>query len=134
MKAGYAIGGLIAACLLALPAGAAASGSAQVQGLAAQQCAKERSDIGKRTFHKRYGARHAMRSCIKRKRPAVASALPAASASCKQELAQSGPAEFLDDYLDDVGTLDDAMAECVAENVDEMLNPDDSGDDESDVD
>jgi hypothetical protein len=131
VKARYAIGGMIAALLLALPASAAAAGGGQVQSLAAQQCSQERSDVGKRAFRKRYGVKHTMRTCIKRKRAAVASALPAASATCQQELATSGLTEFLDDYLDeDVGTLDDAMGECMAEAVDEILNPGDYVDDD----
>jgi hypothetical protein len=122
---------MIAALLLAFPAGAAATGGGQVQSLAAQQCKQERSDVGKRAFRKKYGAKHTMRTCIKRTRPQVASTLPAASASCQQELTDSGLTEFLDDYLDDdVGTIDDAMAECVAETVDEILNPDDSAADD----
>lgn len=122
---------MLAALLLALPAGAAAKGGGQVQSLAAQRCVQERSDSGRRAFRKKYGAKHTMRTCIKRTRPAVASALPAATTSCQQELAQSGTTEFLDDYLDDdVGTVEDAMAECVAEGVDEILNPDDSADED----
>jgi hypothetical protein len=124
---------MLAALLLALPASAATAGGGQVQSLAAQQCSQERSEVGKRVFRKRYGAKHTMRTCIKRKRAAVASALPAATGSCQQELAASGATGFLDDYLDDdVGTLDDAMAECVAESVDEILNPGDYVDDGAD--
>ena len=63
MKLRYAIGGIAAAALLALPAGAAASQGGQVTSLTAQQCAQEKADIGKRAFHKRYGPRHAMRVC-----------------------------------------------------------------------
>src|SRR5690349_5137680 len=131
VSARYAIGGMIAA-LLALPAGAAATGGGQVQSLAAQQCSEQPSDLGRRAFHKRYGAKHAMRTCIKRTRPQVAGVLDPASQSCQLELAQDGSAEFLDEYLDDPGTLDDAMAECVAETVDELLNPEDTGDEEAD--
>jgi hypothetical protein len=123
---------MLAALLLALPAGAAATAGGQVQSLAAQQCSQQRSDIGRRAFHKRYGAKHAMRTCIKRTRPQVASVVDPAVQSCEQELAQYGSAEFMDEYLDETGTVDDAMTECIAETVDELLNPDDYVDDGTD--
>jgi len=102
---------MIVALLLALPAGAAGAGGGQVQSRAAQQCKQERTISGKRAFHKKYGAKHAMRACIKRKRPRVASTIDPATEQCQGELAQSGLAEFLDEYLDeDLGTLDQARA------------------------
>src|SRR5215204_2926153 len=117
---------MIVALLLALPAGAAGAGGGQVQSRAAQQCKQERTISGKRAFHKKYGAKHAMRACIKRKRPRVASTIDPATEQCQGELAQSGLAEFLDEYLDeDLGTLDQAMSECVAESIDELLHPED---------
>jgi hypothetical protein len=91
---------------------------------------QERSDSGKRAFQKKYGRKHTMRTCIKRTRPRVASAVDPAGQQCQAELAQEGVADFLDDYLDEVGSVDEAMAECVAETVDELLNPDDYADDD----
>jgi hypothetical protein len=135
VKLRYAIGGIAAAALLALPAGAAASQGGQVNSLTAQQCSQEKADIGKKAFRKRYGAKHTMRACIKRTRPQVAAALDAASSDCQAELAQSGLAQFIDDYGEDAtDTLDNAMAECIAEDADETLNPDDYIDDEEDED
>jgi hypothetical protein len=121
---------MVAALLLVFPAGAAAAGGGQVQSLAAQQCRQERSDSGKRAFQKRYGRKHAMRTCIKRTRPRVAAAVDPAGQQCQAELTQDGVTEFLDDYLDDVGSVHEAMAECVAEAVDELLNPDEYVDDD----
>lgn len=126
MKFRYAIGGIAAAALLALPAGSAASAGGQVSGLAAQQCSRERAAIGKKAFHKRYGARHSLRACAKRAKSQVAAALNTANSDCQDELAQNGVADFIDEYGDDAtDTLDDSMAECVAEDVDEILNPED---------
>ncbi len=45
MKLRYAIGGIAAAALLALPAGAAASQGGQVTSLTAQQCAQEKAGM-----------------------------------------------------------------------------------------
>jgi hypothetical protein len=133
VKVRYAIGGIVAAALLALPAGAAATQGGQVEGLTAQQCSQERADLGKRAFHKRYGARHTMRNCAKRTRPQVAAAIGTASQDCRDELAQSGTTQFIDDYgLDATDSVDNAMEECVAEDVDQILNPGDyvdTGDD-----
>jgi hypothetical protein len=135
VKVRYAIGGIAAAALLALPAGAAASQGGQVNSLTAQQCNQEKADIGKKAFRKRYGVKHTMRACVKRNRPQVAAALDAASADCQDELAQNGFAEFIDDYGEDAtDTLDNAMAECVAEDADEILNPEDYVDDGEDED
>ena len=133
VKVRYAIGGIAAAMLLALPAGAAASVGGQVSGLTAQQCAQERADIGKRVFHRRYGAKHAMRACAKKAKAQVAAALSTANSDCQDELAENGLAEFIDDYGEDAtDTLDNAMAECIAEDADEILNPDDYVDDPGD--
>jgi hypothetical protein len=135
VKLRYAIGGIAAAALLALPAGAAASQGGQVDSLTAQRCAQERAAIGKKAFRKRYGAKHTMRSCAKRSKAQVAAALVTANADCQDELAESGLADFLDSYGEDAtDALDKAMAECIAEDVDEILNPDvdDGSDDGSD--
>jgi hypothetical protein len=75
-----------------------------------------------------------MRNCSKRSRPKVASAFSSATNDCQQELAQSGPDEFILDYAEDEETVENAMSECIADSVDQVLNPEDSGDDESDDD
>jgi hypothetical protein len=135
VKVRYAIGGIVAAALLALPAGAAATQGGQVEGLTAQQCNQERAGIGKKAFHKRYGARHTMRNCAKRTRPQVVGAVGTANQDCQDELAQSGTTQFIDDYgVDATDSIDNAMVECVAEDVDQILNPSDyvdTGDDTS---
>jgi hypothetical protein len=133
VKLRYAIGGIAAVALLALPAGSAASGGGQVTSLTAQQCAQERAAIGKKAFRKRYGAKHSMRACAKKNKAQVAVVLGTANSDCQNELAEIGAADFVDEYgADETDTLDNAMAECVAEDTDQMLNPDDYGDDGSD--
>jgi hypothetical protein len=124
----YAIGGIAAAAFIAaLPAGASASnGGGQANGLAAQQCAQEKADIGKKAFRKRYGDRHPMKTCARRTLPEVVKAVDTANQDCVDELAEDGVADFIDTYGDDVTTpVDVAMNECVAEAADEILNPDD---------
>jgi hypothetical protein len=135
MKVRYAIGGIAAAALLALPAGAAASQGGQPNAVAAQLCTQERADIGKKAFRKRYGAKHTMRACLKQTRPEVVAAMAAANSDCQDELAANGATEFIDDYGEDAtDTVDNAMAECIAEDTDEILNPEDyvgEGEDDS---
>ncbi len=132
MKFRYAIGGIAAAALLALPAGSAASLGGQVSSLTAQQCSQERAAIGKKAFRKRYGAKRTMRSCARRTKSQVATALNTANSDCQDELAQNGVAQFIDDYGEDTtDTVDDAMGECVAEDADQILSPDDYVDDGS---
>ena len=136
MRLRYASGGISVAAIAAgllLPAGAAASQSGPVNSLAAQQCAQERATMGKKAFRKRYGAKRTMKSCMKRTRPQVAAALPSANSDCQSELAEIGATEFIDEYgEDETSSLDDAMTECVAEDVDVILNPDDGDDDTAD--
>ena len=100
--------------------------------MTAQQCRQERANVGRKAFRKKYGAKRTMRSCAKRTMPAVASAIGTASSDCQDELAQVGPADFTDEYSDDPTDLSGAMDECVAEDVDQILNPDDSVDDPAD--
>jgi hypothetical protein len=132
----YAIGGIAVAALIALPASAAANHGVHrgpVMGLAAQQCVQERADIGKKAFRKKYGDKRAMRTCSRRIAPQVASAVGTANSDCQDELAQDGVADFIDSYGDDaLAPVDAAMQECVAEDVDLILNPDDYVDDGSD--
>jgi hypothetical protein len=134
VKVRYAIGGIAAAALFALPAGAAASQGGQVNSLTAQQCNQERAEIGRKAFRKKYGSKHSMRTCAKRTKPQVAAALSTANSDCQAELAQYGLAEFIDDYGEDAtDTLDNAMAECVAEGTDQILNPEDYEDEDEDA-
>jgi hypothetical protein len=132
VKLRYAIGGIAAAALLALPAGAAASQGGQVNGLAAQQCNQEKSELGKRAFRKKYGAKRTMHSCAKRTRSQVATALDTAGSNCQAELSELGADDFIDEYVDDPADLSGALEECEAEEVDQILNPDDYVDDEGD--
>jgi hypothetical protein len=124
----------VVAALLALPAVATAKqGGGQLNGLAVQQCAQERSTIGKKAFRKKYGAKHTLRNCVKRTQPKVAAASQAASDDCQSELAAEDVQTFIEDYGDDpTDSLENAMAECVAEGIDEILNPD-TGDPEIDA-
>lgn len=132
MSARYAIGATIAAILLALPAVAAAKPVGPVASMAAEQCAQERADVGRKPFRKRYGAKHTMRNCIKRTRPRIAAAVTSATGGCQQELAQDGPDQFILDWAWDEDTVENAMSECIDQAVDDLLATDDSGDDESD--
>jgi hypothetical protein len=132
VKLRYASGGILVAALVFFVPGAAARHTSQVDGLSTQQCAQERSTIGKRAFRKKYGAKHTMRTCVRKNRGAVAAAINVANSDCQNELAQVGQAEFIDEYgEDETDSVDNSMAECVAEDVDEALNPD-TGDDSED--
>jgi hypothetical protein len=129
----HAIGGLIVAAALALPAGAAAAPGGQVSSLAAQQCSQERANIGKKAFRKRYGRKGAMRACTRRHRGQVAAAVGPAAKDCQGDLADFGAADFIDIYADEpTDSLDYAMSECIAEGVNDLLNPDDDSSDDGD--
>ena len=119
---------LAVAALLALPAVAPARQSgAGVDRVAAQQCAKERQDIGRNAFRKKYGGRQGMRNCIRRSRGPARSALQQAQAACQAELSQMGTDAFNDEYgTDDTGS--DAFDECVAERLVPPGSDDDSDD------
>jgi hypothetical protein len=127
----HAIGGALAAALLVFPANAAADQSGQVQSLAAQQCGQERADVGRKAFHKKYGRKRAMRTCVRRNRARVAAAAGTAVQDCQAELSDLGDTDFIDEYADlGLDSVDTAMDECIAEDVDELLNPDDYVDDD----
>lgn len=133
VKLRYAIGGIAAAVLFAFPAGPAASAGGQATSLTAQQCAQERAAIGKKAFRKRYGAKHAMRRCSKKAKGQVTAVLGTANSDCQVELAEIGVVDFIDEFgIDATDTLENAMAECVAEDTDQLLNPDDGLDDGED--
>jgi hypothetical protein len=133
VKLRYAIGGILVCAVLAFPGSAAAGHGGQVSSLASQQCAQEKSAIGKKAFHKRYGKR-GMRNCVKRNRTKAATALTSAAQECQQELLQIGPDEFILDYAWDEDTVANAMSECVEQTIDDLLYPsDDDEDDEDDV-
>ena len=121
------------AALLALPASAAAGQGGQVATLAGQQCAQERAEVGKRVFRKRYGQKHTMRACARRHRARVSTAVGSASEDCRADLADFGETGFIDLYGDEpTDSVDYAMAECVAEGVDEILNSADDAEDDTD--
>lgn len=130
----FAIAGIAVAVLLALPSGAASkSGSGQLDRLTAQQCAQERLSVGKKAFRKKYGAKHTVRNCISRNHAQVASAAQTAAQNCQGELAAEGVQTFIEDYGEDpTDTLDNAMAECISEEVDTILHPDPQDDGSSD--
>ena len=130
VRARYAIGGILVAALLACPANAAAGQGGQVASLAAQQCAQQKSEVGKKAFRKRYGAKHTMRNCIRRNRAKAASTLNTAAEECEQELAENGPAEFILDYALDEDSVENAMSECIADTVDDTIDLGDIGDDD----
>ena len=91
--------------------------------------------MGKRAFRKRYGQKRTMRACAKRHREQVASAVGTATQDCQAELSEVGAADFIDEYGDELtDSVDYAMSECVAEDVDEILNPEDYVDDGTDED
>ncbi len=131
VKVVHLLGGLLLAVLLTLPATAAAGQGGQVQSLAAQQCAQERGTIGKKAFRKKYGPKRAMRTCVKRSRARVAAAVGTAAQDCQNELSDLGETDFVDEYADlGLDSVDTAMDECIAEDVDALLNPDDYVDDD----
>jgi hypothetical protein len=124
---------MLVAVALAFSASAAAGQGGQVSSLTAQQCGQERADIGKKAFRKRYGQKRTMRACAKRHRGQVATALSTAAQDCQAELSELGVADFIDEHGDEpTDSVDYAMAECVAEDVDETLNPEDYVDDDED--
>jgi hypothetical protein len=127
-KARHLLVALAAVLALVLPASAAAkAGGKPVDRLAAQACAKERQQIGKAAFRKKYGERATARACVRRTRKRVKAALRDATAECLAELAEIGPAEFAEDYgSDESGS--DAFAECVDDTAALDLEPDDEGD------
>jgi hypothetical protein len=120
------------AAVLVLPSGAAAKqGTSPIDKAAAQQCVQERNAIGRRAFDRKYGTKRQIRSCVRRNRSRVRSALQAADSSCQQELSQMGVAWFIDEYGDEpTDPVSVALDECVAEGIDEILNPDDGSDDD----
>jgi hypothetical protein len=131
VKVGYVIGVFLVASVLALPAGAAAAQGGQVPSLVAQQCAQERAAVGRKAFRKRYGQKRTMRSCVRRNRARVAAVVGTAAEDCQAELSDLGETDFIDEYADlGLDSVDTAMNECIAEDVDQLLNPDDYVDDD----
>jgi hypothetical protein len=122
-RIGWTITVLVLIALLALPSAGAAKGAGKsADKLAAGTCIKERKQIGRTAFAKRYGERRAMRACIRRSRGKVKAAVTQATTACEQELAVLGWLEFVHLYgSDEIGA--DAFAECVADEVDEVLDP-----------
>jgi hypothetical protein len=123
---------MLVAALLLLPVSAAAGQTGPVNGLSAQYCGQERATLGKKAFKKRYGAKRTMRTCVKRNRKFVVSAIRVANEDCQDELAMIGSLDFIDEYGEDpTDSVDNAMTECVAEEIDLILSPD-TGDDSTD--
>jgi hypothetical protein len=130
----WTITALVLIALLAMPSAGAAKGAGKSSDkLAVGTCAKERKQIGREAFTKKYGERRAMRACVRRSRGKVKAAVTQATTACEQELAVLGWLEFVHLYgSDETGA--DAFAECVADEVDAILDPtaEDVGEDEVD--
>ena len=123
-----------ALCIALLTTTGSAGASTSVSKLAAGTCAKERKAIGRKAFTKKYGEKRTMQTCIRRTRAKVTAAERQAAQECNEELAALGFAEFAEDYGSDE-TGSDAMANCIAETVDFILDPGvDSGDDSDEED
>lgn len=88
----------------------AAEGSAKPTGLvgtiAAADCLREKGEIGKRTFRKRYGPRRAMARCIVQTAAEARQAIALATSTCQAELDEWGPEEFLLEW--------ESFGECVS--------------------
>jgi hypothetical protein len=94
---------------LAVPA--ASSGSPTlVNSLAAGACQAEKSEIGKRAFKKRYGAKKPMRACVKRARAAARVAVGEATAECLWELGEYGSEEFYSEWATFSACVEDYAA------------------------
>jgi hypothetical protein len=115
---------LAATALLAMPVSAPAKAAEKsVDRLSTQACAKERKQLGKSAFLKKYGERAPARACHRRARNRAKAALRNASNECLAELAEIGPAEFAEDYgTDETGS--DAYEECVELTASANLDPD----------
>lgn len=110
----------ICAAVLVTPAASAKAG--EVDKLAASTCADERKALGRKAFTKKYGERRTMHSCIRRSRVKVRNAQRQAERNCGYELMEVGLEVFIEDYgSDDTGT--DAMANCIADWLDYLLEP-----------
>jgi hypothetical protein len=121
---------LVATLVLVLPASAAAkAGGKPVDRRAAQACAKERKQIGRSAFLKKYGNRQPARACVRRARNRVRAALRAAESECLAELAEIGPAEFAEDYGSDE-TGSDALEQCINETLGLNLEADEGDEEE----
>jgi hypothetical protein len=114
-------------CVALLATSASAPAAASVDRLAASTCAKERKANGRKAFTKKYGERRSMQTCIRRSRAKVGSAQRQAEQECADELAEVGFAEFAEDYGSDE-TGSDAMANCIADTIDFILDPSDDAD------
>jgi hypothetical protein len=61
----------------------------------------------------------------------VAAVVETAAEDCQAELSDRGETDFIDEYADlGLDSVDTAMNECIAEGVDQLLNPDDYVDDD----
>jgi transposase len=117
-------------CVAVLATSVSAQAATSVDKAAAATCAKERKAIGRKAFTKKYGERRSMQKCIHRTRGRVWAAQRQAEQECAEELAEVGFADFAEDYGSDE-TGSDAMANCIADATDFILDPgDDSGDED----
>jgi hypothetical protein len=119
--------------LLALPGGVAAgptataSGANLVNALATDACAAEKSDIGKKAFKKRYGAKKGMKACVKRNKADARAAVTEATDECLWELEEYGDEEFYGEW----GTFSACVEDYAAWIMDGGgFEEDDEGDEE----
>jgi hypothetical protein len=110
------------AAVMSMPAGATAAGGLTGK-LAANQCVAKKSEIGKKRFAKKYGAKP-MPACIKKGRPAARRAVATATADCQAEIAEWGIESFYEDWS--------SFNECVEYYADAYLNGGFEEDDEID--
>jgi hypothetical protein len=128
-RVSLAIVALVALVLGANGPAPANQAGAGTERLAAQVCAKERKEIGRRVFERKYGESDAMRSCLRRARRKARVAAGQANQLCEEELAALGPEGFAEEWESDEGA-GDAMAECVTYTLDSLLLPSSVGEGE----
>src|SRR5829696_4952673 len=87
---------LIAA--LAVPAGAGAADSSQVNKMTAAYCKAQKKKLGKKGFAKRYGKKKPMKSCARKARKVIENAYRDAEEQCEWEMTEFGAEEFLGEW------------------------------------
>lgn len=115
--------------VVALPASSSAAGGL-IGTLAADACATKKAELGKRAFRKRFGAKRAMRACVRQTRDEARRAVDEATAECLWELEEFGEEEF---YLEWV-TFSACVEDYAAWIMDGGSFEEDGGDDGADGD
>ncbi len=109
---------------------AAASAANLVNALAADACAAEKAEIGKRAFRKRYGAKKPMRACVKRAKPDARNAVGEATDECLTELEEYGSEEFYAEWETFSACVEDYAAWIMDGGGFEEEEEEDEGDEE----